>query len=243
MRDRWVGNIGDFGKLALLRHLTADRRLAVCWYITGRTGEDTNSERYFDYLQRPEEFRHLAPEVFDALSAIEGDRRNRYPRLTALEASGLLGDALFHSRSVPRRASLREIWAKELVESVDQADLVFLDPDNGLQGKRLTPKHVALYEVAALRRPDRALMIVQRQSGRRFEARYLAECLQSLGCRPIELIRFRLVSSRFYVIADHDETMSERIAGFARKWGNWVKTYGFSSAISWGLDTAVSLFQ
>jgi hypothetical protein len=34
---------------------------------------------------------------------------------------------------------------------VRDANLVFLDPDNGVQGKRLTSRHVALAEIAALR--------------------------------------------------------------------------------------------
>jgi hypothetical protein len=144
-----------------------------------------------------------------------------------LETSGLLEGALFHSKKVPKRLSLREIWAKELIESIDKADLVFLDPDNGIQGKRLTPKHVALDEISALRREGRALVIVQRQSGRHAEPRFLAEKLQSLGCRRIELIRFRLVSSRFFVVADHDGVISERIQLFSRKWGNWIQTYWF----------------
>jgi hypothetical protein len=227
MRDRWVGNIGDFCKLALLRHLMTGRRLAICWYVTGRQNESAHQGKYFGYLHRPGEFRHLAPEIFDALKELMGDSRTEPRRINALEASGLLDEAVFHGREVPKRASLRKIWASELVESIGEANLVFLDPDNGIQGKRLTPKHVALSEIAALRRHDRTLVLVQRQSGRQSEARFLAERMQSLGCHPIELIRFRLVSSRFYVVADHDDAMSERIASFARRWGDWVKTYEF----------------
>jgi methylmalonyl-CoA mutase cobalamin-binding subunit len=108
---------------------------------------------------------------------------------------------------------------------VDSADLVFLDPNNGIQGTRLTPDHAALAELAALKRQDRVLVVSQRQSGHQSHTRTIADRLQMLGCERIELIRFRLVSSRFYVVADHDEAMSMRIASFAKKWGNWVKTY------------------
>jgi hypothetical protein len=227
MQDQWAGNIGDFGKLALLRQLMDGRRLAICWYLTCGQDEQPYRGKYFDYLNRPGEFRHLAPEIFDTLKEIADDSRQDVNRIGALETSGLLDGALFHRRKVPKRASLREMWAKDLVESISDANLVFLDPDNGIQGKRITPKHVALAELAALRREDRALVLVQRQSGRQAEARYLAEQLQSLGCHRIELIRFRLVASRFYVVADHDNAMSERIASFSRKWGKWVKTYWF----------------
>lgn len=223
MKDRCVGNVDDFGKLALLQHLMEGRRLAVCWYMTGQQDEAAHEEKYFSYLHRPDEFRHLSPKVFDTLKELVDHTPAQGRRIKALET--LLEASVFHGREVPKRASSRKIWTRQLIESVGEADLVFLDPDNGIQGKRLTPKHVALFEISALRRPDRALVIAQRQLGRR--ARFVAEQLQALGCQRVELIRFRLVSSRFYVVADHDLAMSERIASFSRKWGNWVNTYAF----------------
>lgn len=226
MQERWAGNVGDFGKLALLRQLMEGRQLAICWYLTCGQSEHGHERRYFDYLNRPGDFRHLAPEVFDVLKDITSGNQAGISRIGALENSGLLlNGALFHSKKVPKRAPLRQIWARELIESINQADLVFLDPDNGIQGRRITPKHVALAEIAALRRQGRALVIVQRQSGR--HPKFVAEKLKSLGCRRIELIRFRLVSSRFFVVADHDVAISQRIASFSRKWGNWIQTYLF----------------
>jgi hypothetical protein len=227
MQNQRVGDIGDFGKLVLLRHIMEGRRLAVCWYLTRDASERTRQRRYFDYLDRPEEFRHLSPEIFDALREIVSRNRHGLHGVTALETSGLLGDALFHRDEVPKGAALRRRWIDDLVASVDAANLVFLDPDKGIQGTRLTPKHVAVSEIAALRRQDRALVVVQRHSGRRSDAAFIASRMQSLGCDRIELVRLRLVLSRFYVVADHDDDMSERIAAFARKWGNWVKTYRF----------------
>jgi hypothetical protein len=225
MQNRWVGSIGDFGKLALLRVLMNGRRLAVCWYVTRRNGEDAAQTSHFDYLQRLDEFRSLAPDTFDTLKTIVTGTRPELRCIAAVESSGLLNGAIFHRKEVPDRASSRQHWSMELVETIDDADFVFLDPDNGIQGKRLTPKHVSFAEIAALRRPDRALMIGQRHSGRRSEARILAERMRSLGCRRVELIRFRVSSPRFYVIADHDDAISERLALFSRKWGDWVRTY------------------
>jgi hypothetical protein len=225
MQHQFVGDIGDFGKVALLRHLMPGRRLAVCWYLTGDERQSKHREKYFDYLQRPDEFRHLAPEIFDALTDIVGNAHRRSRGVLALEASGLLEGARFHRKEVPKTVSLRRRWADELVEAVGDADLIFLDPDNGMQGARLSPKHVALSEIATLRRAARTLVFLQRQTGRRSEITFLAGQLRSLGCQRIELVRFRLVASRFYVAIDHDEAQVERIAEFTRKWGRWVQTY------------------
>src|SRR6266700_1906214 len=100
MQDQWAGNIGDFGKLALLRQLMDGRRLAVCWYLTGGQDEPYHG-KYFDYLKRPSEFRHLAPEIFDTLKEIADDSRQDVNPIGALETSGLLDRALYHRRKVP----------------------------------------------------------------------------------------------------------------------------------------------
>jgi hypothetical protein len=67
MQDRFVGSVGDFAKLALLRCLMRGQKLAVCWYLTNGGGSERDSKS-FDYLKRPDEFRHLAPEIFDGLT-------------------------------------------------------------------------------------------------------------------------------------------------------------------------------
>ena len=227
MQDRYAGNIGDFGKLALLRCLMEGRRLAVCWYLTNGEKDDESNGKSFAYLNRPDRFRNLAPEIFDALDRTFAESHSGSRSVRALEASGLLPDAIFHRTEVPRLRGLRRQWGEELVAAVREADLVFLDPDNGIQGIRLSPKHVALCELTALRRPDRTLAFSQRQTGRRSQVSLLATQLWSIGCKRIELIRFRLIASRFYVVTDHDEATAERIKEFAKKWGNWIKTYRF----------------
>jgi hypothetical protein len=201
------------------------RRLAVCCYLTRENEETEDRDRHFDYLKHPNDFRHFAPEVFDQLAEFDRARGGVVDTLTELQTSKILGNAFFLREEVPKRASLRRLWADELVRSVRGANLVFLDPDYGIEGKRLTNKHVALAEIAALRLPERALIIGHRQSGRKSEVKFLADRMRSLGCDPVEIIRLRLGTSRLYVIADHDAAMTELIATFVRKWGIRVKSY------------------
>jgi hypothetical protein len=222
MQLQYLGGIGDFGKFALLRHLMKDRRLAVCCYLTGGKYETKDRERHLDYLERPEDFRHFAPEVFDRLAAFDDGVDDP---LAKLQASGILGNAVFLRKEVPKRVSVRRLWGHELAASVGSADLVFLDPDRGIEGKRLTNRHVALAEIKALRLPGRALIIGHRPSGRKSEVKFLADQMHSLGCDPVEIIRLRLFSSHLYVIADHDSAMTASIATFARKWGARAKSY------------------
>jgi hypothetical protein len=126
MQIRYIGGIGDFGKFALLRHLMKDRRLAVCWYLTGESDETKDRERHFGYLKRPDDFRHLAPEVFDQLAEFDGGSGAVVDPLAELEMSRILGNAVFLRNKIPKRASLRRPRIDELVDSVRGANLVFL---------------------------------------------------------------------------------------------------------------------
>jgi hypothetical protein len=180
MQVRYFGGIGDFAKIALLRHLMKDRRLAVCWDLAGGSCNTRVPERHFDYLKRREDFRPLAPEVFDQLEDIVGSVHATADPILALQMSEVLKGAFFVRAEVPKRASECLEWVGRLVKSVGDANLVFLDTDRGIEGRRLTPRHVALAEIAALRQRDRALIVGHRQSGRMGEAKFLADRMRSL---------------------------------------------------------------
>jgi hypothetical protein len=227
MQRGHIGGVGDFGKFALLRHLMQGRRLAVCFCLGNSNGEEGDRTRHFDYLRQPDRFRHLAPDLFGQLVQFGASRNEGADPLTALRSSGVLGDAIFIRHNVPKQTALRAAWTELLVNSVGDANLVYLDPESGIQGNRLTNRHIALAEIAALRLKGRALIIGHRQSGRRAEVKYLADRMKSLGCPLIEIVRLRLTASYLFVILDQDEAMSNATATFVRRWGNWVKSYRF----------------
>ena len=136
MQDRYAGDIGDFGKFALLRALAPERRLGDCWCRTDGAGETYNDGRHLAYLRRPDRFRQLDSEVFEALASFVADvEANRCRRaVKSLEALALLpADTLFHGDLCPKPSTERQHWAAGMVESMAGADLVFLDPDNGLE--------------------------------------------------------------------------------------------------------------
>jgi hypothetical protein len=85
MQLQYIGGFGDLGKFALLRHLMKGRRLAVCWYLTGENNLTKYRERHFAYLKRPDDFRHLAPDVFDQLAEFDGGSDDVVDPLTELQ--------------------------------------------------------------------------------------------------------------------------------------------------------------
>jgi len=131
MQNRYAGDVGDFGKYGLLRCLCGDPpllSLGVVWYLVNDE-QYNQAGKYTRYLARDHErrFRACDPELYDALRRVVSDRRE----VAAVERSGVLGDAAFFSRPVD--TGNREEWFREALNAVAGRELVFLDPDDGLE--------------------------------------------------------------------------------------------------------------
>jgi hypothetical protein len=134
MQNRYTGDIGDYMKLGILRALSGGYRLGVAWWLF--PDEDHNKDgRHISYLRQPLRWRQLDPQLFDALEEIVTSGR-RYVR--SLETANLLPSAVFASTPIPsdptlRRRQVRRQWFTTVQRTLERADLVFVDPDNGLE--------------------------------------------------------------------------------------------------------------
>jgi hypothetical protein len=232
MQDRYAGDVGDFGKFALLRAVAFDRRVGLIWYLTSGANERKPDGRHLGYLSKPDRFRKLDSALFDQLKSFH-EAFEKTPGLRSvseLERRNFLKEASYFSNPVPPTGDARAKWLAAIMDSeIADSELIFLDPDNGIKGADLTPKHVALEEIASLRGLKRPLVIYHHQTrvkgGAIEEAKVLRNKMQELGCVRIEIIRLRPYSSRFYVFADHDGVVSKRLEAFVGLWGASVHTY------------------
>jgi hypothetical protein len=155
LQNRYVGDIGDFGKYGMLRALCGpssqpDRRnlrLGVVWMLV--EDEDHNNDGgHTAYLapsvRNRDTFRTCDPELFDLLSWIvcKGERR-----VSAIAKYGVLPQrTIFYQApldfSDPNKAERvttelslqrRQQWLNDALNATDKADVVFFDPDNGLE--------------------------------------------------------------------------------------------------------------
>src|SRR4051794_37921908 len=114
MQDQYAGDVGDFGKFALLRSLGAGRRLGVCWYVPGGLYRPSNDGKHVRYVDRPDRFRHLDESLFDVfcrfVSNVEGGHAAR--SIKALEGLGLLPPGtIYHDSPCPASLPERQHWA------------------------------------------------------------------------------------------------------------------------------------
>lgn len=133
MKNQYVGDIGDFGKYSLLRAFS-DRgiRVGVNWYLTEDDG--SNDGKFTGYLEKGD-LRKYSPKVFDALKKVVAKPDKS---VEDIEKSGILSDAIFFNELLKPvgtpgdREQERMSWFRESVYELERAELIFLDPDNGL---------------------------------------------------------------------------------------------------------------
>ncbi len=86
-----------------------------------------------NYLQEPEAWRAFDPPVFDCLRTAVIDRKER--NIRAVEESGLLSNTSFYSPLLTDVADERQGYFDGFLKFSRGKELVFFDPDNGLEIK------------------------------------------------------------------------------------------------------------
>ncbi len=131
MKDQYFGDVNDFRKYLLLRALVLPNklRLGVCWMLTPSDGRTDGS--LLTYLRKPDPHRRHDPELFDWLRQVVDIERDR--RTARIETSGLLGPVSFHSQMLADSHEDRSLYFSSSAAIFGGCDLVFFDPDNGLE--------------------------------------------------------------------------------------------------------------
>ena len=157
MQNRYVGDLGDFGKFGLLRALCANTgtgnprylSLGVVWYLVPDEGHNSDG-KFIQFLdptaQNRQYFRACDPSLYDALrDIVESSARN----VTNIRNAGVLppGTSYYESslsfagiqtpraKTKSQRTRFRRNWLTQALHSTKGRDLVFLDPDNGFEVK------------------------------------------------------------------------------------------------------------
>lgn len=134
MQNGYAGDIGDYGKFGFLRALAAaGLRVGINWYLT----EPKNPAAGDGKFRIPSGDFFCDPVLAAALDRVYGLPPERR-RVAALEAAALLPRGLYFSLPVPGKAG-REAWQRQALAALKPAEVVFLDPDNGLTVKSIGP--------------------------------------------------------------------------------------------------------
>jgi hypothetical protein len=145
---------------------------------------------------------------------------------------------LFASETMPvggaiaERPQMRHQWFETIQHTLDGADLLFLDPDNGLEpaGYSLASvkagKSVLLSELRALARPGRCLIVyhhhTRRKGGHHSEIEYWADRLRESGFSTVDALRARPFSPRVFFLLDAPADVRQRAMQIEVDWQGWI---------------------
>jgi hypothetical protein len=227
MKNQYFADVGDFGKYGFLRLLAGETArdndvrlsLGVVWYLTP---DDRNSRdgRHRSYIEKPDEYKVCDPFLFDELKrANEAEAMGRNVSSTGhIFPSGTrVWDA---ELKIEDRAS----WLAGARRASELADLIFLDPDNGLEVPSVpvssigAPKYVYLDDLKYFVSEETTTVIYQhlpRLPHDREITRRLQQLKSRLPQRPSPLgVRFRRGTARVFLVlpaAKHESLIESRL--------------------------------
>lgn len=132
MQDRYAGDIGDYGKIGLLKAFCSHgMSVAINWYFVDSVETEKKSNGTF----KQEDGKYLIPErmkICDPKLAemLTGIARSAERSVKLLEQAEFVPDAIYFNE--PISVADRLGWHKRALDKLAEASLVFADPDNGM---------------------------------------------------------------------------------------------------------------
>lgn len=235
MQNRYTGDIGDFGKLGLLRQISRmGLSIGVNWYLT--PDETHNGDgRHIDYLKN-NTLRVCDEQLWSALGQIVTANRRR---VSELERPDILKAAFyaqmldFTGLNKTERQTFRREWYTAAMDKLRACDVIFVDPDNGLivpsaEGTPKSNKFVLPFELYEYYRGGASVIYYQHKA-RRPDTFYVEQndrLIKTGGFPDTKGIglKFKTTSQRYYfflIQPSHVETIMRCIEQMIKSpWSN-----------------------
>ena len=229
MKNQYFGDINDYRKYGLLRSIikASKLRLLVAWMLT--PDDKSTDGNFITYLDKVEQWEKYDPELFYKLHDILKNQRQR--KVSLIENTEILPAAQFYSELVPDPQSERKTWFDSLLEYAERSELVFLDPDNGIEikskpyGRKNSSKYVYCQEIKTLWESGKSILIYQhfiREERRGFIERML-EKIQVLT--PGSLVEAFATSHVVFLMAlqpGHMHHHEKIVSSVQKRWKNQI---------------------
>ncbi len=235
MQNRYVGDIGDYAKYALLRAIGRGLQLGVAWYLYPDEGHNADG-KHTSYLDAPAKWRLLDPDLFDGLKKLVAEDRRC---VDSFKESQLLPSARFSSqilsselRSYAQRAAWRVAWFERVVADLEDCDFVFADPDNGLcdddrfkAGRVKDWKRLPMNEARRLAQGRTAVIY---HHNTRWPGGHEAEIRHWVGelGEGTMAVKWSAYGNRTFFVMNPPDEIRARLTAFADRWGTKATLLG-----------------
>ena len=236
MKNQYAGDVGDYTKLGVLRGLEkAGFSIGLNWYLTPDEPEHSKTltdGKHTSYLKcacdTPDVYLH------SILKKI-GLSNNR--TVARLERAKLFEKALFWNKLL--EAQKRDEWHFKALKKLSKQDIIFLDPDNGLEVKSTKPyskngNKYTTYQEAADYYAQGATVIIYNHRDRKPENKYLKRFYRFKDMEETKNTKMFYLRASRYSVRDYLFLVQERhfsdlemaIDDFlATEWCRYLKKY------------------
>jgi len=146
MKNQYFADVGDFGKYGMLGYLSdKSLNIGINWYLTEN---DTKTDgKFVDYFNKPD-YLLCDKELHDFLHKciVQGRRE-----VSELSKFSRYSDIITYNEIIKvdhinalspegrdRRSKVRKEWFQNSMDKLKQCDLIFCDPDNGIETRSLS---------------------------------------------------------------------------------------------------------
>lgn len=165
MKNQYFGDINDYKKYGLLRSIASasNIKILVAWMLTEDDG--STDGKFIEYLSEESKWSKYDEPLYIEISDLL--KQNKKREVGLIEKTDLLGNSEYFSKIVPDNAEFRANWLTELINESEKNELIFLDPDNGLEikskkfGTKNSSKFLYWSEVQKLWEEGKSLLIYQ----------------------------------------------------------------------------------
>jgi len=184
MKNQYFGDINDYKKYGLLRSIISvcNIKILVAWMLTEDDG--STDGKFIEYLSEESKWSKYDEPLYMEISYLLKKHKKRDVGL--IEKTDLLGDSEYFSKLIPDNSELRSNWIGELISKSKNTELIFLDPDNGLEikskklGTKNSSKFLYWIEVQKLWEEGKSLLIYQHFIREKRES-FIERMLQTLS--------------------------------------------------------------
>lgn len=225
MKHQYFGDINDYRKYGLLRILAQELRICVCWMLTPDDGRpDGNIRSYLNAKTDPHD-----PELFQSLKTFAHRRH-----VAHIEGSTLITGANYFGELVPQDIEARKDYFIRLKSLSAKSDLVFLDPDNGIEvrscpkDRRNSPKYIYWDELAEICGQGKSLLVYQhfpRVKRDVYVPWLIKEAKQRLSAKTVIMLKAGNVGYLLVLQPKHEKKLKGILRRLDKSWGDEIREF------------------
>lgn len=230
VKNQYFGDVNDYRKYGLLRTLAnkGQYKIGVCWMLTADDGRTDG--KFTNYLEEPQRWRKYDPPLFDLLHkrVISGCNRN----VALAQNTEIMPGAEFYSKLLTAPRGHRAEYFKEMREKLASCELIFFDPDNGIEtksiakGRRNSEKYVYWDEIGESFQAGHSVLLYQhfrREERTMFIQRAVTEFQARLNPSKVYWFRTPQVVYFLCVQAKHADYIASRVKLVGVRWDSQIQ--------------------